>query len=131
MSDSRFFQADGPFSLGQIAAMVGAELLHPEREDDVIRGVAELADAAEGDLAVFFDPRHAAAFASCHASVVVTSKKLSHYPHNGSALLLADDPRLTFAHIGRLFYPRVAPKASIHSRAFVSQTALVGEGTEI
>jgi UDP-3-O-[3-hydroxymyristoyl] glucosamine N-acyltransferase len=131
MSDNRFFQADGPFSLGQIAALVGAELLHPGREDDVIRGVAELADAVEGDLAVFCDPRHAAAFAECHASVVVTSKKLSAYPHNGSALLLADDPRLTFAHIGRLFYPRVEPKASIHSHAFVAQTATVGEGTEI
>jgi len=131
MSDSRFFQADGPFSLGQIAAMVGAELLHPEREDDVIRGVAELADAAEGELAVFCDPRHAEAFASCHASVVVTSRKLSTYPHNGSALLLADDPRLPFAHIGRLFYPRAEPKASIHGRAFVAQTATIGPDTEI
>ena len=131
MSDSRFFQSEGPFSLGQIAEIVGVELLHPERQDDVIRGLAELADAGEGDLAVFFDARHAAAFATCHASVVVTSRKLSAYSHNGGALLLADDPRLAFARIGHLFFPRAEPKAFVHSRAFVATTAVIGEDTEI
>lgn len=131
MSDSRFFQSEGPFSLGQIAEIVGVELLHPERQNDVIRALAELADAAEGDLSVFCDARHAAAFASCHASVVVTSRKLSAYCHNGSALLLADDPRLAFARIGHLFFPRAEPKAFVHSRAFVAATAIIDDDTEI
>lgn len=131
MSDSRFFQSEGPFSLGQIAEIIGVELVHPERQDDVIRGLAELADAGEGDLAVFCDPRHAEAFASCHASVVVTSKKLSAFPHNGGALLLADDPRLAFARIGHLFFPRADPKPFVHSRAFVAASAVIGEDTEI
>ncbi len=131
MSDSRFFRADGPFSMGHIAGLVGAELAQPERAGEMIRDVAELADATSGELAVFSDARHAPAFAACHASVVVTSRKLSAYPHNGSALLLADDPRLTFARIGKLFYPRVEPKAFIHARAFVAASASIGEGTEI
>lgn len=131
MSDSRFFLAEGPFSLGHIAGIVGAELAHPERVDEMIHDVAELADAVCGELAVFCDPRHAPAFASCHASVVVTSRKLSLYPHNGSALLLADDPRLAFARIGKLFYPRAQPKAFVHSRAFVAASARVGDDTEI
>jgi len=131
MSDSRFFQADGPFSLGRIAETVGAELAHPECAGEMIHDVAELADAISGELAVFWDPSHAAAFAISHASVVVTSKKLGAYPHNGSALLLAEDPRLTFAHIGKLFYPRAQPKAFIHSRAFVAASAHIGDDTEI
>ena len=110
---------------------MGAELAQPERAGEMIRDVAELAEAEPGELAVFSDPRHAPAFAACHASVVVTTRKLSAYPHNGSALLLADDPRLTFARIGKLFYPRTEPKAFIHSRAFVAASASVGEGTEI
>ena len=73
MSDSRFFQADGPFSLGRIAETVGAELAHPERAGEMIRDVAELADATSGELAIFCDPSHAPAFAVSHASVVVTS----------------------------------------------------------
>ncbi len=131
MSDSRFFRAGGPFSLGRIAETVGAELAHPERAGEMIRDVAELAEAGDGELAVFCDARHAPAFAACHAGVVVTSRKLSAYPHNGSALLLADDPRLAFARIGKLFYPRVQPKASIHSSAVVATTAHIGEKTEI
>lgn len=131
MSDSRFFRAEGPFSMGQIAEAVGAELAQPERAGEMIRDVAELTDAVSGELAVFCDVRHAPAFAACHASVVVTSRKLSAYPHNGSALLLADDPKLTFARIGRLFYPSPQPKAMIHSRAFVAASAVVGADTEI
>lgn len=131
MSDSRFFRADGPFSMGQIAEAVGAELAQPERAHELIRDVAELADAESGELAMFCDARHAPAFATCHASVVVTSRKLSAYPHNGSALLLADDPRLTFARIGKLFYPSPRPKPAIHSRAFVAASAVIGADTEI
>ncbi len=131
MPDSRFFHADGPFSLSHIAGTVGAELAQPERAGEMIRDVAELEDATDGELAVFSDPRHATAFAKCHASVVVTSRKLSAYPHNGSTLLLIDDPRLAFARIGKLFYPRALPKAFIHSRAFVAASARIGDDTEI
>jgi UDP-3-O-[3-hydroxymyristoyl] glucosamine N-acyltransferase len=131
MSDSRFFRAEGPFSLGHIAGIVGAELAQPERAGEMIRDVAELTEATAGELAVFSDPRHAAAFANCHATVVVTSRKLSAYPHNGSALLLADDPRLAFARIGKLFYPYPQPRAFIHSRAFVAASAQIGADTEI
>jgi UDP-3-O-[3-hydroxymyristoyl] glucosamine N-acyltransferase len=131
MSDSRFFLADGPFSLSHIAGIAGAELAQPERANEMIHDVAELADAVSGELAVFCDPRHASAFATCHASVVVTSRKLSTFPHNGSALLLADDPRLAFARIGKLFYPRARPKPFVHARAFVAESASIGDDTEI
>jgi UDP-3-O-[3-hydroxymyristoyl] glucosamine N-acyltransferase len=131
MSDHRFFQPDGPFSLGHVAGVIGAEMLHPERAGEMIHDVAELAGAAAGELAVFCDPRHAQAFADCHAGVVVTSRKLSDYPHNGSALLLADDPRLAFARAGKLFYPRAEPRAAIHPRAFVAASAAIGADTQI
>jgi UDP-3-O-[3-hydroxymyristoyl] glucosamine N-acyltransferase len=131
MSDNRFFQVDGPFSLGDLARVAGAELAQPERAGELIHDVADLAEAELGEAAVFSDVRHASAFATCHASVVVTSPQLSIYPRNGSALLLADDPRLAFAHIGKLFYPRADPRAFIHPRASVAESASIGENTEI
>ncbi len=131
MSDNRFFQADGPFSLGYLAKAVGAELAQPERAGELIHDVAELAKAKLGEAAVFSDVRHAPAFATCHASVVVTSLQLSTYPRNGSALLLADDPRLAFAQLGRLFYPSADPKGFIHPRAFIAESASIGENAEI
>ena len=126
MSDNRFFRAEGPFALGQIAELVGAELSAPERANELVSDIADLSDAAEGQVSIFSDARHAAAFAHTHASVVVTSKKLAAFEHNGSALLLADDPRQAFARIGQLFYPRGAPQSFIHARATVAATAKVG-----
>jgi UDP-3-O-[3-hydroxymyristoyl] glucosamine N-acyltransferase len=131
VSDTRFYRADGPFALGDIASKVGAELSHPERADELVRDIADLEQAAAGDVSIFSDSRHADAFAKCHASVIVTSRKLSDYPHNGSALLLSDDPRLAFARIGQLFYPRTEPKTFIHPRAFVAASAVIGEHTAI
>ena len=131
MSDNRFFHAAGPFSLGHIAGIVGAELAQPERASEMIRDIAELADAGQGEVAMFCDVRHAPAFAVSHASVIVTSRTLGAYPHNGGALLLIENPRLAFAHIGKLFYPRARPAAFIHSRAFVAASAALGDHTEI
>jgi UDP-3-O-[3-hydroxymyristoyl] glucosamine N-acyltransferase len=131
MSDNRFFRADGPFALGVIAQTVGAELSDPGRAAELVRDIADLEQAVEGDLSVFSNPRHAEAFANSHASVIVTSRKLSALPHNGSALLLADDPRLTFARIGQLFYPREAPASFIHPRATVAASASIGADTAI
>lgn len=131
MSDSRFFQAHGPFALAQIAQLVGAELSHPGRANELVCDIADLEHAVEGDISIFFNPRHADAFAKSHASVVVTSRKLSSLPHNGSALLLTDDPRLAFARIGQLFYPRSVPKTFIHPDAVVAASARIGDDTTI
>ncbi len=131
VSDIRFYRADGPFALGRLASEVGAELSHPERAAEMVRDIADLESAATGDVSVFSDSRHANAFAGSHASVIVTSRKLSDYPHNGSALLLTDDPRLVFARIAQIFYPRGTPQASVHPRAFVAASARIGADTTI
>jgi UDP-3-O-[3-hydroxymyristoyl] glucosamine N-acyltransferase len=131
VSDTRFYHADGPFALGDLASRVGAELSHPDRAAELVRDIADLEQAGDGDISVFSDSRYAAALAGTHASVIVTSKKLSGYPHNGSALLLIDDPRLAFARISQLFYPRAHLDTFIHPRAFVAASATIGEDTAI
>src|SRR4051812_29395945 len=131
MSDSRFFRAEGPFALGHIAELVGAELNAPERASEMVRDIADLEQAVEGQISVFSDRRHASAFAQTNASVVVTSRTLAGFEHNGSTLLLADDPRQAFARIGQLFYPRVAPERFIHPKAAVAGSARIGADCSI
>ena len=130
MSDSRFFCAHGPFTFGQIAEAVEAELADPARIGETASDIAALEQAIPGEVSVFSDPRHATAFAASQASLVITSRKLAALPHH-SALLLADDPRLAFARIGRLFYPRTAPKNFVHPRASVATSASIGADTAI
>ncbi len=128
MSDDRFFHPEGPFALGFLAQAIGAQLAQPERAHQLVHDIAELEQASETDLSVFCDVRRASAFATSHAGVVVTSNRLSHYPHNGSALICADDPRLAFAELGRLFYPTVKPKSFRHPGATIAASASIAVG---
>lgn len=131
MSDVRFYKPQGPFTLGLLAQKIGAELMEPERAGQLVSDIADLEQAGESDVAVFCSATHAPAFAASHAGVVVTSKKLSSLPHNGSALLLAEDPKLAFAQLGRIFYPQDTPKSFIHAKATIAKSAMIGEGCAI
>ena len=131
MSDKRFFKADGPFALGQIAELVGGRLASPDDMNIIVEDVACLKTARDGDIAVFCDTGFADAFATSHASVVVTSEKLARLPHNGSAILVVDDPKTAFARIGQMFYPRKTSSGKIHPSAVVPPCVKLGEDVEI
>jgi UDP-3-O-[3-hydroxymyristoyl] glucosamine N-acyltransferase len=131
MSDQRFFKPEGPFTLAVLAERIGAELVEPARAGQLVRDIAELEQAGKDDVSVFCDARLAGAFAQSLAGVVVTSKKLGGYPHNGGALLLAADPRLAFAELGRIFYPMSAPESFIHAKAVIAPSARIGADCSI
>ncbi|HWC62370.1 MAG TPA: UDP-3-O-(3-hydroxymyristoyl)glucosamine N-acyltransferase [Rhizomicrobium sp.] len=131
MSDKRFFSPDGPFTIADLAEKIGAELIETDRANQLVHDIAELEQAGEDDISVFCNPRLAPQFAQSHAGVIVTSKRLSELPHNGSALLLAADPRLAFAELGRIFYPAGAPAAFIHPKAVIAKSARIGDGSSI
>ena len=131
MSDGRFFRPEGPFALAFLADAIGGVLAQPDRANQLVHDIAELEKAGEDDLSVFCDVRHAAAFARSHAGVIVTSSRLGDYPHNGSALILAANPRLAFAELGRLFYPAAKRKNFVHANASVAPSASIGAGTGI
>jgi UDP-3-O-[3-hydroxymyristoyl] glucosamine N-acyltransferase len=131
MSDKRFFQPQGPFTLAVLAQKVGAALAEPDRGGQIVHDIAELEKAGKNDISVFCDVRHAAAFAASQAGVIITSPKFSTLPHNGSALLLSENPRLAFAELGHIFYPAPAPSSGIHSRATIAASASIGDGCAI
>jgi UDP-3-O-[3-hydroxymyristoyl] glucosamine N-acyltransferase len=128
MTDDRFFSRQGPFTLGDIAAHAGARLSAGAPSGLLLRGIAALDAAGSDELSFFCDPRKAEALAASKAGAVITSEKLSGYPHNGSQLLLADDPRLAFAQIGLMFHPRDAADGNIDPGARIDASAVVGEG---
>ena len=125
MSDERFFKREGPFTVAVLAQKIGAELLQPERADQIVCDIADLEQAGKDDIAVFCDVRHASAFTKSHAGVIITSKKLGDFAHNGGALLFSANPRLAFAELGRIFYPVGTPKSFVHPRATVAATSRV------
>jgi UDP-3-O-[3-hydroxymyristoyl] glucosamine N-acyltransferase len=131
MTDDRFFTRQGPFSLGDIAERAGARLAPEAPAGLLIRGIAALDAAGSDELSFFCDARKAEAFAASHAGAVITSEKLSRYPHNGAWLLLADDPRLAFAQIGLMFHPCNGAEAHIDPAARIDASAVLGEDCRV
>ena len=131
MSDARFYKAEGPFTLAALAGRIGAELAEPERGGQMVHDIADLEQAGQTDIAVFCSASHAGAFAKSHAGVIVTSPKLKGYPHNGSTLLLAADPKLAFAELGRIFHPAGKPGSFLHPKASVADSARIADGVAI
>jgi UDP-3-O-[3-hydroxymyristoyl] glucosamine N-acyltransferase len=129
MTDDRFYQRAGPFSLAEIASRIGAE---PEKgtPDIRLRDVASLESAQAGDVSLFSDTKYANAFAVTKASVVITSEKLVILPH-GVTVLVVPNPRLTFAQVGHIFYPPAKLQAGVRPAVPVHPTAFIGDGTEI
>jgi UDP-3-O-[3-hydroxymyristoyl] glucosamine N-acyltransferase len=131
LTDVRFFRRSGPFTLSDLAARVSAELPPGAPAAFMVNDVAALDSAQSGEISVFSDAGHAAAFESTHASVVLTNRKLSAHEHNGSWLLLVANPRLAFTQIGYLFYPPDALLAGAHESAQIDPTAVIGPDSRI
>jgi UDP-3-O-[3-hydroxymyristoyl] glucosamine N-acyltransferase len=131
MTDDRFFERAGPFPLGQIAAHIGAEMDNRSSADFQVRDVSNLDTAEPGEISLFSDAKYAAAFAKTRASVVITDRRLATHEHNGTWLLLCDNPRLAFAQVGHMFYPAPVLHEGVQPAMPVHPSATVGAGTQI
>jgi UDP-3-O-[3-hydroxymyristoyl] glucosamine N-acyltransferase len=130
MTDDRFYERAGPFTLGEIAARIGAEVQKGGPADLSLRDVASLESAEAGDVSLFSDTKYVNAFAVTKASVVITSDRLAGMPH-GVTLLVAPNPRLAFAQVGHIFYPPEKLEPGLRAAQPIHSTASIGEGSEI
>lgn len=130
MTDDRFYERAGPFTLAEIAGRIGAEIAKGEPAELKLRDVASLESAEAGDISLFSDAKYANAFAVTKASVVITSEKLAALPH-GVILLVVPNPRLAFAQVGHIFYPPPKLQEGVRAAQPVHPSATVGAGTEI
>jgi UDP-3-O-[3-hydroxymyristoyl] glucosamine N-acyltransferase len=130
MTDDRFYQRAGPFTLAEIASRIGAEMQSGAPQALTLRDVASLESAETGDISLFSDSKYANAFAVTRASVVIASDKLASLPH-GVTVLVAANPRLAFAQVGHIFYPAPKLTPGVQASQPVHPTATIGDGTEI
>src|SRR3954471_14640847 len=130
MTDDRFYERAGPFSLADIAARIGAEIAKGDPAQLTLRDVAALESAEPGDISLFSDAKYANAFAVTKASVVITSDKLAKLPH-GVTLLVVPNPRLAFAQVGHIFYPPEKLEPGVRAAQPLHPSATLGAGSEI
>lgn len=147
MSEPFFFAIATAPTLGDLAAMVGAEF-EAGLADLRISGLAPIEAAGPHDLAYYDNPRYAAALATTRAAACLLRAPAASKLPSGVAALIVDHPYRAFARIAAHLVPdslRAAPifsrgvsaQAHVHARARlepgvdVEPGAIIGAGAEI
>ena len=137
MPETSFFPRGEGLTLRVLAESSGASLGEGADPDARIDGLAALDEAGPGDVSFFDNPRYAEELASTRAGCVVVSERNRGLVPPGIAMLVARDPALTFAAIGRALFPAaVAPipataEQGRSDRASVDPTARLEEGVVV
>lgn len=128
MADPRFFDRAGPFSLGELAAAVGAELAGGAAPEAVVADVAPLSTAGPEHLSFLDNRQYIAQFEQSAAGACLVHPDLAGRAPEGMALLVTAEPYRAYAQIASRFYPRPQPAAGVHPRAEVDPSVVLGEG---
>ena len=94
MTDPRFFRSHGPFTLAELAAMTGAELVGAADPELAITDLAPLDAAGPTEVSFLENRRYLADFRNCRAGVCLVAPEFVAQAPEGLALLVT--PRLLF-----------------------------------
>src|SRR5690606_5461275 len=113
--------------LDELAGKIGAELVGDGAVE--VNGVNTLESALPGQLSFLSNPRYAKQLATTSASAVIVGMEVT---SDRLTLLRAKDPYFTFREaVVALHGYRKHPFEGVHPRAFVDETARIGEGTVV
>ena len=140
----RHFLTDPPgLTVGEIAALTGAELHGAINGARRITGVAPIDRAEPGDLTFIDSARFADAMTLTRAGAVMTSPALYGLLPDGLTALLTPEPYKCFVLVARQFYPEtlrpcsvfetegIAASASVHPLARLASDVTVDPGALI
>ncbi|MCP5372885.1 MAG: UDP-3-O-(3-hydroxymyristoyl)glucosamine N-acyltransferase, partial [Hyphomicrobiales bacterium] len=120
MADPRFFGSSGPFTLGRLAEIAGAELRAGDDPHRAFTGVAPL-DAADAGQVSFLDNRkYVQAFRATRAGACIVDPGLADQAPEGTCLLLTAEPYRAYARVAQAFHPDEAVAAGIDPAARVA-----------
>jgi UDP-3-O-[3-hydroxymyristoyl] glucosamine N-acyltransferase len=116
-------------SLRELADHVGGSVVGDGNV--IIRKVAPIDEAAPGEITFLANPRYQKFLSRCKASAVIVGRGVIREPEPELNLLEAADPYVAFAKVLQLFCPPARFDGAISPRAYVDDSAEVGDGTTI
>jgi len=138
MDHNEFFPPHDGVSLRELAALLGAELLDGSAGDRLIRSVAPVARAGEGEICYILSRKSRHELESCKASAIICDAAIRSIIPAHIPVLLTRTPHAAFAQAGAILHPiamRPSPVTSaapgISPAAFVDPTAKLEPGVEI
>jgi UDP-3-O-[3-hydroxymyristoyl] glucosamine N-acyltransferase len=149
MAEPLFFKSPKSMTVGEIAALTGAELRGAASLDRVISNIAALDTATSRDLAFLDSVKYAAGLAHTHAGACLVAPRFADRAPPHLAVLAVREPYRAFVAVARALHPDslrpsslfgaagAAPGAHVHSSArlengvVIDPGAVVGPGAEI
>jgi UDP-3-O-[3-hydroxymyristoyl] glucosamine N-acyltransferase len=116
----------GRYTLREIAEHLGGEV----SGDGAIRisGINSLAEAVEGEISLYMDPRYKDALVKTRASAILVPRRTDLFP---GAQLIIPNPALSYAKAAALFCPALPRFPGISKDAVVDPTSSIGENVSI
>lgn len=143
MIDSRFYDLDGPFSLGDLLDGLQVEAMPAEAMlDEMISAPGDLAGAVAGQIGFLSSSKHKSDAESSKATACFVTEKLAgHVSDCGILPIISSSPRAHFARIvsklvtkkvfgGEASYKK-ASTARVHSSAVIGADAMIEDGVVI
>ena len=149
MARIRFFPPSSAPSLAEVAGWCGATLASSADAGRVIRDVAALDQARQGDLTFLDNPRYLDALKRTRAAAALVSARYAGAAPSACAALIVREPYRAMAQVMTKLYPSavkpgsvfaetgISPVASVHPSArlepgvIVDPGAVIGPGAEI
>jgi UDP-3-O-[3-hydroxymyristoyl] glucosamine N-acyltransferase len=133
MVDHRFHRQAGPFTLGDLAAGLGAVLANPADAQRQIKDVAPLSTAGAGEISFLDNPKYLQDFLKTKAEACIIHPKMQEKAPTGVALLLDEEPYRAYAMIAARLYPQHStPMATgVHPTAIIHATAVLGHDVSV
>jgi UDP-3-O-[3-hydroxymyristoyl] glucosamine N-acyltransferase len=137
MADPRFFTNQGPFPVSHLAEIAGGKLSDGADPNLMIKDVAPLDLAGEGDVSFIDNTAYLDQFANSSAAACVVAPEHCDKAPEGMVLIVSDEPYLAYAHIATAFYPEtvfadgIADSAQIDDQARLAGDVAVGHGSVV
>ena len=113
-------------TLKELAELVGGEVAG--NGELLIKGVAPLESAAEGDITFISSPKYAESLKTTSASAVIVPSDMK---VEGKDLILSKNPQLAFAKLLTLYTSKPHISKGIDRRAFIGRNPLIGKDVTV
>lgn len=125
MDNNDFFPPHDGVSLRELAPVIGAEMVDESCADRLIRSVAPVSRAKEGEICYIVSRKHKADLETCRASAIICDPALRSVIPDRLPILLTQRPAAAFALAGQYLHPTAARIPAVTGVAGISPTAYV------
>lgn len=130
MADTRFFKKKAGLTLADIVACGEVKLPAGIDDSQIFNDVAAIDQAGPTDISWAFIPAMRESLKNTKAGAVIVPEKFLEFVPDTAIALVAADPHRSYGLVASAFYPTQVD-AFISPRAFVHETAQIGEGCRI